>query len=204
MMAQGEIFWGAVVGWHIYNLFDTLDGRIARLKGTGGSEFGEYVDAYGGYWVYFLLMLGLSIGLYRTYGSVILIFACFVAYFLSTIHFIEGLQVGFLLGGKKHYKKIVLEHLQKEGRSKKRGLISRILGVQAWMTKRFGLQEPFNMTDVQHMLLFYIPLFSVLFFPIYLEGMIFICAMLLLYQLLWYLKYKDLLQKAASEAYKHE
>src|SRR3989338_10506077 len=139
---------GAVL-FEVMNLFDTFDGRIARLKNFS-TKWGMYVDCYCGFYFTFLMALGLMWGVYNTTGNVLVWPFGFLMYFLLIIHFVEGNVAGFIMGGSEKYK----ETVQKETM----GLLTRIRD----FTVRKGFREPFNMTDNQHVLFFILPILFVL------------------------------------------
>ena len=196
--AKGQFIIGAIC-WELLNLFDTFDGRISRLKKTGGSKYGEYVDAYGGYWVFFFLILGLSIGLFQAFSDVKLLILCFILYFLMTIHFVEASLVAYLMGGKKTYTSAVIDHKVTEKSSLINKLFNPLFKLQAKLIKHYGLREPFNMTDVEHIVLLFTPLFSVFVMPVYYEVFIVLCIILFGYSVMWWFKYSELLRQAKNK-----
>ena len=136
---------GAVL-FEIMNLFDTFDGRIARLKGFS-TKWGMYVDSYCGFYFTFLIALGLMSGLYTATGDILIWPFGFALYFLLIIHFVEGNVTGFIMGGSEKYKETVQK---KETGS----FLSKIRDY----TVRKGFREPFNMTDNQHVLFGVVPI----------------------------------------------
>lgn len=192
MFIKTNFILGAIC-WELSNLFDTFDGRIARLKGKKKEEhkFGEYIDAYGGYWVLFALIFGLSLGLYFEYGSIKLLIMGFLLYFFMTVHFSEGLLVrSLIVGGKAKYEEKIVS-FRKEY---ERGILTKLFNFQRKISEKYGLEEPFNLTDMEHLMLFVIPVVSSLVRPIYLEAMIIAILCLTLHSLMWFLNYKRMLK----------
>lgn len=193
MFIKTNFLLGAIC-WELSNLFDTFDGRIARLKGKKDRNFrfGEYIDVYGGYWVLFALIFGLSLGLYFEYGSIILLVIGFLLYFFMTVHFTEGLLVRSLIGkDKAKYEEKVVSYKEKGG------ILAKLFDFQRKISKKYGLEEPFNLTDMEHLMLFVIPMVSVLVKPIFFEGMVIAIVCLALHSLMWFLNYRRMLKYPA-------
>ena len=144
--ASEHFLWGAL-SFELMNLFDTFDGRIARLKGFSG-KWGMYVDSYCGFYFTFLISLGLAYGLYTRTSNILIWPITFTLYFLLIIHFVEGNVVGFIMGGSESYKKRTQQ-----------GQTTSLLGKIRDYTIKKGFREPFNMTDNQHVLFGIVPIF---------------------------------------------
>jgi len=191
MFIKTNFLLGAIC-WELSNLFDTFDGRIARLKGKNRNyKFGEYIDAYGGYWVLFALIFGLSLGLYFEYGSIKLLVLGFLLYFFMTVHFTEGLLVRSLIAGSKAKYEEKIVSFKKEC---EKGILTKLFNFQRKISEKYGLEEPLNLTDMEHLTLFVIPVVSSFIRPIYLEAIIIAILCLTLHSLIWFLNYKRMLR----------
>lgn len=168
---------GAIL-FELMNMFDTFDGRIARLK-KDISKLGHYFDWYGGYWITFLMSFGLTSGIFFKTGDVRVLLFGFIMYFLLTIRFVEGHVVALSLGGEKSYKKIVRK-------GKTQPLLSKI---RSLLIKK-GYREPFNMTDNQHLLFFLLPVTGW-----YLQIYWLVFFGILLIQGVWFINNKGLLMQ---------
>jgi len=173
-----QYFITGAIFFELMNLFDTFDGRVARLK-KQHSKFGMYVDSYLGFWITFFMAFGLISGLYSHYGDIRIWIYGFILYFLLIIHFLEGNVAGFIMGGQKKYMKSVTKKKTKSMLTKFRSLLV-----------KKGLREPFNMTDNQHIIFFIMPVTG-LFYGLYW----FMVVGILLNSAVWYLNYKNLLLK---------
>ncbi len=173
--------WGAIC-YEIMNLFDTFDGRIARLKGQS-SKWGQYVDWYLGFYMTFAMALGLTAGAYQKFGDVRIWLYGMILYFLLIIRFVEGNVVGFIAGGEAKYKETVTK-----------GETSSLLAkIRSFFIKK-GLREPFNMTDNQHILFFIIPVTG-WFYQLYwvlVAGIVFHVGV-------WFFNYRNLLKGMDKE-----
>lgn len=59
------------IAFNIFALLDCADGNIARV--LGGSQYGEWVDALGGYIAYALVFLSVSIYVQQQYEEILLV-----------------------------------------------------------------------------------------------------------------------------------
>jgi phosphatidylglycerophosphate synthase len=171
-----HFIFGAVF-FEIMNLFDTFDGRIARLKNIS-SKFGTYVDWYLGFYMTFIISFGLLWGLYAKFGDLNIWPYGILLYFLLIIRFVEGNVVGFITGGAENYKKTV-------NTGETNSLLSKI--------RRFfiklGLREPFNMTDNQHVIFFIMPITG------WYYGLYWVMVIgITLHVLVWFFNYRALLK----------
>jgi len=67
----GGFYWAYVAGallFYIAGLFDEMDGMLARIK-FAGSPFGTWLEGFADGLSYLLLFGGITVGLYRQYGS---------------------------------------------------------------------------------------------------------------------------------------
>ena len=165
------------IAFELMNLFDTLDGRIARLK-KKGSVFGMYVDSYLGFWITFFMAFGLFVGLYQKFQDPRILFLGFWVYFFLIIHFVEANVAGYIMGGSKTY-------MEKVTKEKTPNLLGKL---RAFLLKH-GLREPFNMTDAEHLLFFLAPVTG-LYYPIFFIGI----AGLAINSAVWYFMYRGLLR----------
>ncbi len=168
--------WGAIL-FEMMNLFDTFDGRIARLKHQH-SKYGQYVDWYLGFWITFALAFGLISGAYFHYGDVHIWPYGLILYFLLIIRFVEGNVVGFVTGGEHNYKEMVT----------KAESVSVLSRIRNFFVKH-GYREPFNMTDNQHILFFLVPLTG-WFYELYWV----MTVGILLHVIVWFFNYRSLLK----------
>lgn len=169
---------GAIL-YEVMNLFDTFDGRIARLKGLS-SKYGTYIDWYLGFYITFFMSLGLIFGVYAKTGNVQVWPYGIILYFLLIIRFVEGNVVGFVMGGSEKYKETVTT--QSSG-----SLLSRVREFFI----RHGYREPFNMTDNQHMIFFIMPITG-WFYQLYwimLVGII-------IHVIIWFFNYRGILKNS--------
>lgn len=166
---------GAIL-FEVMNLFDTFDGRIARLR-KQSSKFGAFVDSYCGFWITFFIAFGLFYGVYHRVGNANILIIGFILYFLLILQFIAGNIVGFIIGGSEKYKETV-----RTGETK-----SALDRVRNFLLKR-GLREPFNMTDAQHIIFFLAPLTGLFYELFWLT-----IAGLFLNAAVWFLNYRNML-----------
>ena len=170
---------GAIL-FELMNLFDTFDGRIARLKHQH-SKYGQYVDWYLGFWITFVLAFGLISGVYFQYQDVAIWPFGLILYFLLIIRFVEGNVVGFITGGGEKYKKMVTTQKSTSSLAK----------VRDFFVKK-GYREPFNMTDNQHLIFFLIPVTG-WFYELYWVMVVGI----LLHVIIWFFNYRGMLKHIA-------
>ncbi len=174
---------GAIL-FEIMNLFDTFDGRIARLKGFS-TKWGMYVDSYCGFYFTFLIALGLMSSLYTVTSDIRIWPFGFLLYFLLIIHFVEGNVTGFIMGGSEKYKETVQK---KETDS----FLSKIRDY----TVQKGFREPFNMTDNQHVLFGVLPIVIALGWFAVIPYIYWIMVVgILLNSGMWFYNYRNMLQK---------
>jgi len=169
--------------FEVANLFDTLDGRIARLK-KHGSFFGNYLDDYGGFWVIFLCIFGFTLGLFSKTSNPLYLVGGFFLFFLMIAHFTEGTIVGNILGGQKEYKKSVFRV------SRSGGLVNRF---KSWLVKQ-RWREPANLTDMEHVIFTLTPIVGVILGFWMIKYMLALAGLLLLANVLfWMWNYRQLL-----------
>ena len=174
---------GAIL-FELMNLFDTFDGRIARLKGFSG-KWGMYVDSYCGFHFTFLIAFGLAYCIFTQTSNPLIWPITFILYFLLIIHFVEGNVTGFIMGGSDSYKK-----------KTQQGQTTSLLGKIRDYTIHKGFREPFNMTDNQHVLFGVVPIVYTLghpFIALYLS--IFVGFGIILNSLMWFINYRAMLKQ---------
>ncbi|GAA4892819.1 CDP-alcohol phosphatidyltransferase family protein [Streptomonospora salina] len=79
--------------FHLSFVLDCMDGKIARLKGTG-SVFGSWVDFVFDRIRFFGCMLALLIGQWALTGDVLFLLLAPVVTFLDLLRYLNGAQVG--------------------------------------------------------------------------------------------------------------
>ncbi len=173
---------GAIL-FELMNLFDTFDGRIARLKGFSG-KWGMYVDSYCGFYFTFLIAIALTYATYLQTNNLLVWPIAFTLYFLLIIHFVEGNVAGFIMGGSESYKKRTQQ-----------GQTTSLLGKIRDYTIKKGFREPFNMTDNQHVLFGIIPILLALNqITAALILAIIIAVGIILNSIMWFFNYRTMMQ----------
>lgn len=99
-MGAGACFAGGSYGWlalgallyHLSFVLDCMDGKVARLKGSG-STFGSWLDYIFDRLRVLVCTLALMIGQFHATGSTVYLYLAFVVIFLDMLRYMDALQV---------------------------------------------------------------------------------------------------------------
>jgi len=190
---KGNLLLGGIF-FELRNIGDTLDGRVARLKGVG-SSFGAYYDNYVGTWSVFLNFFALSYFLYTASTNISWLLIMPFMFFFTWFHGFEGLLVSNVVGGKKEYKNIMLKNNENSKIIQKKSLHHLLLNK---IFNKYKLTPPPDASDIQHLMFFVAPILNLFILPKYSIFEYFsigIMVLAVMASIYWFIFYRNFLNK---------
>ncbi len=181
------LLWGTIF-YLLRYLFDWADGKTARLTGKT-SGYGAFIDNYTGIIASFFIIIGLTVGQYNATSDIQWLLISPIMLFLLQIHIIESSLFTIRMGSNL---KKQLEELEKQETHKgfSTTLTTNTLTTKLLIfMKKHELLEPFNTTDIKHLLFFIIPLAS-LFLPLLKEMTLIVLALIIVKEMGWFFFYR--------------
>lgn len=164
-------------------IFDTIDGILARLKGSK-SKFGAFWDNYVGNVGIFLCLFALIINQYNITKNPNWFLLGFLILFFRNLHSWESMKVLIILGS-------TARDLKESAKSKKT-IIGSIISSTICLLSRYRLEDPFNLGDIDFLLFIIFPIISV-FFGFLFEMWLLITIIMFLKAIFWFFYYSRLL-----------